>query len=71
MRNHTPNNKKTTNVKITKTPKTISPNMRKTLKKLYIETNGKFEELNSTKIIKNIVQPLQEFYESIKKKLKY
>ena len=67
MRNHTPNNKKSTNVKITKAPKTLSPNMRKTLKKLYIETNRKLEELNSNKIIKNIDQPLQEFYESIKK----
>ena len=71
MRNHTPNSKKPTNLKITTIPKTLSPNMRKTLKEYYIETNRKLEQLNSNKKIKNIDQPLQEFYESIKKKLKY
>jgi len=69
MRNHTPNSKKPTNLKITTIPKTLSPNMRKTLKEYYIETNRKLEQLNSNKKIKNIDQPLQEFYESIKKNI--
>ena len=67
MRNQTPNNKKPKYLKITTVPKTLSPNMRKTLKEFYIETNRKLEKLNSNKIIKNIDQPLQEFYESMKK----